>query len=80
MFGGERCENFQLWEKVKNGLYTDFYLFKNDILYRSVIDNGHKFEAAVVPVELTATVLHLGHNQTGCNVYQRSYAAIRHVY
>ena len=39
--------------KVTDGLYSDFYLIKNGILYRSIIDNGHKFKAAVVPEELT---------------------------
>ena len=61
---------WQLWEKVKNGLYTDFYLFKSDILYRSVILlYGHKFDAEVVPEELTGTVLYLGHNESGHNCY-----------
>ena len=32
-----------------------------------MIDNGHKFEAAVVPEDLIGTVLHLGHNQSGHN-------------
>ena len=70
----------QLWKKVKNGLYADFYLIKNIILYRSVIDNGHNFDTAVVPEDLTGTVLPLGHNQLGENGYQRTYAAIKHVY
>ena len=45
-----------------------------------MIDNGHKFEAAVVPEDLIGTVLHLGHNQSGHNGYQRTYAAIKCVY
>ena len=68
----------QLWEKVANGLYSG--LIKNDILYRSVIDNGHNFKAAVLPEKLTNTILFLGHNQSGHNVYQRTYTAIKHVY
>ena len=56
------------------------YLIKIGILYTSVIDNGHKFEAALVPGELTDTVLYLGHNQSGHNCYQKTYAAIKHVY
>ena len=66
--------------KIADGMYVDFYLIKNGILYRSVIDNGHKFEIAVVPEELTNTVLYLGHNQSGHNGYQRTNAAIKHVY
>ena len=31
-------------------------------LYRSMVDNGYKFEVAVVPEDLIHTVLHLGHN------------------
>ena len=45
-----------------------------------MVDNGHKFEAAVVPEDLIHTVLHLGHNQSGHNEYQRTYAAIKRVY
>ena len=37
-----------------------------------MVDNGHKFEAAVVPEDLIHTVLHLGHNQSGHNGYQRT--------
>ena len=69
-----------LKEKIADGLYSDFYFIHKGILYRSIIDNGHKFRAAVVPEELTGTVLYLGHNQSGHNGYQRTYAAIKHVY
>ena len=34
---------------------------------------------AVVPEDLIGMVLHLGHNQSGYNGYQRTYAAIKHV-
>ena len=68
-----------LKEKVTDVIQT-FISFRNGILYRSIIDNVHKFEAAVVPEELTGTVLYLGHNQSGHNGYQRTYAAIKHVY
>ena len=57
-----------------------FYFIKKGVLYRSVVDNGHKFEAAVVPEDLIHTVLHLGHNQSSHNGYQRTYAAIKCVY
>ena len=70
----------QLKQKVIQGLYAQFYLIKKGILYRSVIDNGHKFEAAVVSEDLIGTVLHLGHNQSSHNGYQRTYAAIKCVY
>ena len=43
-------------------MYSYFYFIKNNILYRSVINNGHKFDPAVIPEELTHTVLFLGHN------------------
>ena len=58
-----------LHEKVLNGLYKKFYSVENDILYRTIIDSGHKFNAAVVPEELTDRVLFLGHNQSGHNGY-----------
>ena len=46
----------------------------------SIIDNGHKFDVVVVPEDLIGTVLHLGHNQSGHNGYQRTYATIKGVY
>ena len=70
----------QLKQKVIQGQYAQFYFVKKGVLYRSVVDNGHKFKAAVVPEDLIGTVLHLGHNQSGHNGYQRTYAAIKHVY
>ena len=70
----------QLKQKVTQGQYTQFYLIKKGVLYRSVVDNGHKFEAAVVPEDLIGMALHLGHNQPGHNGYQRTYAAIKCVY
>ena len=69
-----------LHEKVSDGLYKEFYFIENDILYRSIMDNGHKFSAAVIPEDLTDTVLILGHNQSGHNGYQRTYAAIKWSY
>ena len=70
----------QLKQKVIQGQYAQFYFIKKGVLYRSVIDNGHKFEAVVVPEDLIGTVLHLGHNQSGHNGYQRTYVTIKCVY
>ena len=70
----------QLKQKVIQGQYAQFYFIKKCVLYRSVIDNGHMFEAVVVPEDLIGTVLHLGLYQSGHNGYQRAYAAIKHVY
>ena len=42
----------QLKQKVIQGQYAQFYFIKKGVLYRSVVDNGHKFEAAVVPEDL----------------------------
>ena len=69
-----------LCEKFLHGLYKEFYFVENDFLYRTIIDNGNKFNAAVVPEELTDTVIFLGHNQSGHNGYQRTYTAIKHSY
>ena len=38
------------------------------------------FKARVIPDSLVDVVLHLGHNQSGHNGYQRTYAAIKHLY
>ena len=70
----------QLKQKVIQGQYAQFYFVKKGVLYRSVVDNGHKFEVAVVPEDLIHTVLHLGHNQSSHNGYQRTYATIKCVY
>ena len=57
-----------------------FYKIENNILYRMVVENNHKFDAAVLPAELINTALFLGHNQSGHNGFQRTYAAIKRVY
>ena len=66
-----------LKEKVADGLIV---FIKNGILYRSIIDNCHKFKAAEVPEELVGMVLYLGHNQSGHNGYQRTYTTIKGIY
>ena len=69
-----------LCDKVKEGVYNEFYFVQSDVLFRSIVDNGHKFKARVIPKSLVDVVLHLGHNQSGHNGYQRTYAAIKHLY
>ena len=71
---------WDLQKKVQEGMYSEYYFIQDDILYGSVTENGHKFSTAVVPEELTDTVLFLGHNQSGHNGYQRSYVTIKHTY
>ena len=71
---------WELWDKVKNRMYNDFYFIKNNVLFKHIVDNGHEFEARVIPHSLVDVVLHLGHNQSGYNGYQRTYAAIKHLY
>ena len=61
-------------------IYNKFYLVKKNILLRSIVDNGHKFEARVIPDSLIDVALHLEHNQSGHNGYQRTYVAIKHLY
>ena len=51
--------------RVSNGEYPDFYKIENNILYQMVVENNHKFDAAVLPAELVNTALFLGHNQSG---------------
>ena len=53
-----------LHNKVREGEYKEFYIVKNNVLFRSIVDNGHKFEARVIPESLVYVVLHLGHNQS----------------
>ena len=69
-----------LHDKVKEGEYNQFYFVKNNVLFRSIVENGHKFEVRVIPESLRDVVLHLGHNQSGHNGYQRTYVAIKRLY
>ena len=71
---------WELQNKVLNGMYGDFYLIMNNILFKCIVDNGHGFEARVIPHLLVDVVLYLGHNQSGHYGYQRTYAAIKHLY
>ena len=61
-------------------MYKEFYTVKNNVLFRSIVDNGHKFKVRVIPESLVDVALHLGHNQLGHNGYQRTYATIKHLY
>ena len=65
---------WDLHDKVKEGAYNQYYFVNNNVLFRSIVDNGHKFEARVIPESLRDVVLHLGHNQSGHNGYQRTYS------
>ena len=76
--GDEKIKNLRV--RVSNGKYLDFYKIENNILYRRVVENNHKFDAAVLPAELINTALFLGHNQSGHNGFQRTYAAIKRIY
>ena len=38
-----------LHDKVKEGVYNQFYFVNNNMLFRSIVDNCHKFEARVIP-------------------------------
>ena len=69
-----------LHDKVKGEMYREFYIVKNNVLFRSIVDNGHRFEARSSPESLVDVVLNLGHNQSGHNGYQRTYAAIERLY
>ena len=71
---------WELHDRVKSGMYNEFDLVKNNILFRSIVDNGHRFEAKVIPDPLVDVVLHLGHNQSGHNGYQRTYTTIKCLY
>ena len=56
-----------LHNKIEEGEYSQFYFVKNNVLFRSIVENGHKFEVRVIPESLKDVVLHLGHNQSGHN-------------
>ena len=50
---------WDLHDKVKGGMYSEFYLVKNNILFRSIVYNGHKFKVRVIPESLVDVVFHL---------------------
>ena len=58
-------------------MYNEFYLIKNNVLF---VDNSQGFTARVIPDFPVDVVLHLGHNQSEHNGYQRTYAAIKCLY
>ena len=64
----------ELRDKVKKGMYNEFYLIKKNVLFKHVVENGQGFEARVISNSLVDAVLHLGHNKSGHNGYQRTYA------
>ena len=74
---------WELRDKVWVGMYGDFYLIKNNVLFKLVVDNGHRFKARVIPhslVDVVLHLLHLRHNQSGHNGYERTYAVIKCLY
>ena len=54
-------------------MYSEFYIVRNNVLFKHIVDNGHKFEPRVILNSLVDVVLNLGHNQSGHNGYQRTY-------
>ena len=66
--------------KVEEGEYSQFYFVRNNVLFRSIVENGHKFEVRVILESLQDVILHLGYNQSGHNGYQRTYTAIKCLY
>ena len=43
----EKIKNLRV--RVSNGEYPDFYKIENNALYQMVVENNHKFDAAVLP-------------------------------
>ena len=77
---GNDLKIWDLHDKVKEGAYNEFYFVNNDVLFRSIVDNGHKIEVRVILEPLVDVVLHLGQNQSGHNGYQRTYTIMKHLY
>ena len=49
-FASLQENNPKIWDlhdKVKEGAYNQFYFVNNNVVIRSIVDNGHKFEARV---------------------------------
>ena len=71
---------WDLRDKVIQREYNQFYFVKNNVLFRSIVENGCKCKVRVIPESLRDVVLYLGHNQSGHNRYQRTYTAIKCLY
>ena len=61
-------------------MYNEFYLIKNKVLFKHVVNNSQGFTARIIPDSLVDVVLYLGHNQSGHNGYQRTCEAIKCLY
>ena len=51
-FASLQENNPKIWDlhdKVKEGAYNEFYFVNNDVLFRSIVDNGHKYKVRVIP-------------------------------
>ena len=48
-----------LRDKVIQGEYNQFYFVRNNLLFRSIVENGHKFEVRVIPESLRDVVTKL---------------------
>ena len=64
------------WKKEN---INNFILSKIMYSFRSIVDNGHRFEARVIPESLRDVVLLLGHNQSGHNGYQKKHTLLSSV-
>ena len=42
------------------GEYNQFYFVKNNVLFRSIVENGHKFQVRVIPESLRGCCTSLG--------------------
>ena len=83
IFASLQENDLKIWDlhdKLEEGKYSQFYFVRNNVLFRSIVENNHKFEVRVIPESLKDVVLHLGHNQSGHNGYLRTYAAIKCLY
>ena len=64
---------WDLCNKVKEGVYNKFYFVNNDVLFRSIVDNGQKFEVRIIPESLIDVVLNLDHNTRGHMLLSSAY-------
>ena len=46
---GDDPKIWNLHNKVKGGMYKEFYIVRNGVLFSSIVDYGHKLEARVFP-------------------------------
>ena len=76
----EFCNNILSQIEKGNIIERQLYLIKDKILKRYIIDGDNTYETAVIPRTLTTQILHMAHDELGCNGTHRTYTLLKRLY